>query len=397
MTAGPTSAAPVPADPVVRRMVRRSRDEAHRASTPLELFFDLCFVVAVGQAGRQLALALGEGHLRVALAGYLFSFFAVWWAWMNFSWFASAYDCDDVPYRITTLVQITGVLILAAGIPRIFSEGGNGLAVAGYVVMRLAMVTQWLRAAQGESGAARTMARRYAAGIALVQVGWVLLLLVPHSVMPYLIPLGVLAELSVPALAERSVQTSWHPAHISERYGLFTLIVLGETVSAATVAVQSAVDEHEALGKLVPIAIGGILLCFSAWWIYFARPVHDHLRSNRQAFLWGYGHYLIFGSAAAIGAGLEVAVEYAVGAAHISATAATAAVTIPGALYLFTVWALHSRHTKSGAAQWVLPIASLAVLACTAFGEAGVLATGLVAAATVAVGVWLHAREPQAA
>ncbi|MDH6110636.1 low temperature requirement protein LtrA [Kitasatospora sp. MAP12-15] len=390
MTAGPAPA--TPADPVVRRMVRRSRAEAHRASTPLELFFDLCFVVAVGQAGRQLALALGEGHLRVALVGYVFSFFAVWWAWMNFTWFASAYDCDDVPYRITTLVQITGVLILAAGIPRLFTGGGYGLSVAGYVVMRLAMVTQWLRAAQGESGAARTMARRYAAGITLVQLGWVLLLLVPHTVTPYLIPLGVLAELAVPALAERSVQTSWHPGHISERYGLFTLIVLGETVSAATVAVQAAVDEHEALGKLVPIAIGGILLCFSAWWIYFARPVHEHLRSNRQAFLWGYGHYLIFGSAAAIGAGLEVAVEYAVGAAHISATAATAAVTVPGALYLFTVWALHSRHTKTGTAQWVLPLASLAVLACTALGESGVLATGLVATAAVAVGVWLHAR-----
>ncbi|MDH6135164.1 low temperature requirement protein LtrA [Kitasatospora sp. MAA4] len=397
MTAGPTPAALAPRDPVVRRMVRRSRDEAHRASTPLELFFDLCFVVAVGQAGRQLATALGEGHLRVALVGYLFAFFAVWWAWMNFTWFASAYDCDDVPYRVTTLVQITGVLILAAGIPRLFTDGSNALAVTGYVVMRLAMVTQWLRAAQGESGAARSMARRYAAGITLVQVGWVLMLLLPSSVAPYVVPVGVLVELSVPALAERRVQTSWHPAHISERYGLFTLIVLGETVSAATIATQSAIDEHEALGRLVPIAVGGLLLCFSAWWIYFARPVHAHLRSNRQAFLWGYGHYLIFGSAAAIGAGLEVAVEYAVGAAHISQAAATAAVTVPAALYLFTVWALHSRHTKTGAAQWVLPVASLAVLACTAAGAAGVLATGLVGAAVVAVGVWLHSRGPVAA
>ncbi len=396
MSPGPTavpSAGPAPHDPVVRRMVPRSRDEVHRASTPLELFFDLCFVVAVGQAGRQLALALGEGHLRVGLVGYLFAFFAVWWAWMNFTWFASAYDCDDVPYRLTTLVQITGVLILAAGIPRLFVDGGNALAVAGYVVMRLAMVTQWLRAARGESGTARTMALRYAAGITLVQVGWVLLLLVPADLMPYLMPVGAVAELAVPAIAERSAQTSWHPEHIAERYGLFTLIVLGETVSAATVAVQSAVDEHEALGELVPIAVGGVLLCFAAWWIYFARPVHAHLRSNRESFLWGYGHYLIFGSAAAIGAGLEVAVEHAVGKAHISQSAATAAVTVPAALYLFTVWFLHSRHTKSGAAQLLLPAASLAVLACTFTGSHGVLATGLVAAATVATGIWLHARE----
>lgn len=268
------------------------------------------------------------------------------------------------------------------------------LGVLGYVVMRLAMVSQWLRAAQGESGAARTMARRYAAGIAIVQVGWVLVLLLPKYAIPYVLPLGILAELAVPAVAERHVQSAWHPHHIAERYGLFTLIVLGETVSAATVAVQSAVDEHQALGKLVPIAIGGILLCFAAWWIYFARPVHPVLRGNRQAFLWGYGHYLIFGSAAAIGAGLEVAVEHAIGKGHLSQAAATAAVTVPAACYLLTVWLLHARHTKTGPAQQlVLPVAAVAVLACTAAGSSGVLATGLVAAATIAVGLWLHVRD----
>ncbi|WP_197084621.1 low temperature requirement protein A [Saccharothrix sp. ST-888] len=67
----------------VRRMARRSRDEAHRTATPLELFFDLCFVVAVAQAGRELAHALAEGHYGMGLAGYLMSFFAVWWAWTN--------------------------------------------------------------------------------------------------------------------------------------------------------------------------------------------------------------------------------------------------------------------------------------------------------------------------
>ncbi|MFE0461187.1 low temperature requirement protein A [Kitasatospora sp. NPDC058965] len=389
MTSSPTAQT---RDVVVRRMVPRRRDEAHRTATPLELFFDLCFVVAVAQAGRQLAVALAEGHLRVALVGYLFAFFAVWWAWMNFTWFASAYDCDDVPYRITTLVQITGALILAAGIPRLFTERDFTLGVLGYVVMRLAQVTQWLRAAQGEQGAARRMARGYAAGIALVQLGWVLVLLLPASAVPWVFPLGVLAELAVPAVAERRVQSTWHPHHIAERYGLFTLIVLGETVSAATVAVQSAVDEHDALGELVPIAIGGLLLCFAAWWIYFAAPIHQHLRSNRQAFLWGYGHFVVFGAAAAIGAGLEVAVEHAVGKAHVSAAAATAAVTVPAALYLFTVWLLHSRHGKRGTAQWVLPVAAVAVLLCTLLGGSGVPAAGLVAAAAVAVGVWLHAR-----
>ncbi|MFE4520213.1 low temperature requirement protein A, partial [Kitasatospora sp. NPDC056783] len=191
---------------------------------------------------------------------------------------------------------------------------------------------------------------------------------------------------------------SWHPHHIAERYGLFTLIVLGETVAAATVAVQSAVDEHEELGRLMPVAAGGLLICFSAWWIYFARPVHQHLRTNRQALVWGYGHYLVFGSAAAIGTGLEVAVESAVHQAEISEAAATATVTVPTAVYLVTVWFLHSRHTKRGiAAQAMAPAGAVLVLACTALGGAGVLAAGLVCALLVAVGVLVHGRESRQA
>ncbi len=146
------------------------------------------------------------------------------------------------------------------------------------------------------------------------------------------------------------------PRHIAERYGLLTLIVLGETVAAATVAVRSGIDEHEALGALLPIAADGLLIIFAAWWVYFAVPIHGHLRSNRQSFLWGYGHYLIFVSGAAIGAGLEVAVEQAVGKTHLSALSASAAVTLPTALFLLTVWALHSRFYKVGIAQQsVLP------------------------------------------
>jgi low temperature requirement protein LtrA len=379
-------------------MTARSRDEEHRGSTPLELFFDLCFVVAVAQAGRRLVHAVAEGQAGHGVSGYLMVFFAIWWAWMNFSWFASAYDTDDVLYRVTTLVQIVGVLILAAGVPRAFDSSDFRLVAIGYAVMRLALVTQWLRAAycaRGDDAAgARATAVRYAVGVTLCQVGWMTLLL-PQGAPPvwaYLVL--VVAELAVPPLAERTAPTSWHPRHIAERYGGFTIIVLGESVSAATVAVQSAVDEHNALGELLPIAAGGLLIVFSAWWIYFAVPIHDYLESNRQAFLWGYGHYAVFTSAAAIGAGLEIAVEQAVGSADISIRAATWSVTIPAAVFLFTVWLLHSRHSKHGVAQQLtLPIAALAVIACTWTGTHAVLWTGMVCAAAVAAGVTMQARE----
>jgi len=376
-------------------MTARSRSEEHRASTPLELFFDLCFVVAVAQAGGRLVHAVAEGHVGHGTTGYLMVFFAIWWAWMNFSWFASAYDTDDVAYRVTTLVQIVGVLMLAAGVPRAFDANDFRLTATGYAVMRLALVTQWLRAARAEDGRARATALRYAAGVTACQVGWLALLL-PHGVPPvWAFVLLAVAEMAVPPLAERSAPTSWHPQHIAERYGLFTIIVLGESVSAATVAVQSAVDEHQALSDLLPIAAGGLLIVFAAWWIYFAVPIHDHLSSNSEAFLWGYGHFAVFASAAAIGAGLEVAVEQAVGQADISVRAATAWVTVPAGVFLLTVWLLHSRHYKRGLAQQLtLPGAALAVATCTFAGSYAVLWAGLVCAATVVVGVSLQERNP---
>ncbi|SEC25890.1 Low temperature requirement protein LtrA [Streptomyces sp. 2224.1] len=378
--------------PVLMRA--RRRDEPHRTATPLELFFDLCFVVAIAQAGQQLAHALAEGHPGHGLSGYLMLFFAIWWAWMNFSWFASAYDTDDPLYRVVTLVQMAGVLILAAGVPRAFGHGDFTVIWCGYLVMRLAMVTQWLRAAHACRGAERRTALRYALGVTVCQVGWLGLLALPREDIPRVFAVVALLELAVPALAERERQTAWHPHHIAERYGLFTLIVLGETVAAATVAVQSALDANDELSVLLPIAGGGLLLVFAAYWIYFAVPIHRHLGSNRQAFLWGYGHYLVFGSAAAVGAGIEIAVEEAFGRAQLSAFAAAGCVTVPAALFMMTVWLIHSRHHKRGAAQQlVLPVSSLLVLACTFAGHRAVLAAGLVASGTVAAGVLLTSRQ----
>ncbi|WP_189175082.1 low temperature requirement protein A [Streptomyces lasiicapitis] len=396
-TPPPGAPAPPAPPPPLRPMTARGREEEHRAATPLELFFDLCFVVAVAQAGVELVHAVAEGHPGEGVLNYAMVFFAMWWAWMNFTWFASAYDNDDTLYRVVTLVQIAGVLVLAAGVSKAFQDHQFLVVWLGYLIMRLALITQWLRAAASTTGAERRTALRYAGGVALCQVGWLGLLVLPEGARAWTFLVMAIAEMAVPTWAERARTTPWHPHHISERYGLFTIIVLGETIAAATVAVKSGIDENDALGELLPIAVGGLLLVFAAWWIYFVVPIHGHLASNKQAFLWGYGHYLIFASAAAIGAGIEVAVEQAVGKAHISETAASAAVTIPGAVYFFTVWALHSRFFKVGLAQQlVLPVTALAVLACTFAGRWAVLAAGIVAALAVATGVTLTSRMVRA-
>src|SRR5271156_387487 len=162
------------------RMAPRDPTEAHRASTPLELFFDLTFVAAVAQAAETLQRGLVDGKARQNLIVYPFVFFAIWWSWMNFTWFASAYDTDDVLYRLAVLMQMTGVLILAAGVPRALDHWDFSLMVGGYVVMRMAMVSLWLRAAVSDP-AGRTCALRYAGGITLVQLGWVVCLFLPSS------------------------------------------------------------------------------------------------------------------------------------------------------------------------------------------------------------------------
>ncbi|GAB3968138.1 hypothetical protein GCM10029978_037010 [Actinoallomurus acanthiterrae] len=133
---------------MLRRMTGRDPQEPFRSSTPLELLFDLCFVVAVAQNGAQLHHSLDSGDVGPGLLGYAMVFFVIWWAWMNFAWFAAAYDTDDVPYRLLTLVQIAGVLVLAAGVSAAFEHYDFRAVAAGYLLMRVAMIGQWLRAAR---------------------------------------------------------------------------------------------------------------------------------------------------------------------------------------------------------------------------------------------------------
>ncbi|MCP3804734.1 low temperature requirement protein A [Allokutzneria sp. A3M-2-11 16] len=321
-------------------MTARGANEAHRAATPLELLFDLCFVVAVAQAAAGLHHAVVEHHAGQGVLGYAMVFFAIWWAWMNFTWFASAYDTDDTAYRVTTLVQIAGALVLAAGVGQALDHGDFTVITYGYVLMRLAMVTQWLRAAKADPERRRT-ALRYAAGITLVQIGWLVRLALPQQ---WLLPaffVLLLAEIAVPALAERGATTPWHPGHIAERYGLFTLIVLGESILAATNAVRSAIDEGHGSVSLFGVAAAGLVIVFSLWWLYFDKPAEDLLTSLNASLRWGYGHLVIFASAGAVGAGLEVAVDLRTGADGVPEFAAGMATAVPVASYLLGVWALH--------------------------------------------------------
>ncbi|HKX57818.1 MAG TPA: low temperature requirement protein A [Steroidobacteraceae bacterium] len=352
----------ITAKPWRRPVGARDPHEPHRAATSLELLFDLCFVVAVAYAGAGLHHAIAENHAATGIASFLTVFFAIWWAWMNFSWQASAFDNDDGVYRLAVMLQITGCLIIAAGIPRAFELRQFDVAFVGYLVMRVGLVFLWLRFARARP-ACRTACLRFASGVSLAMCGWSVMLIAGEW------PLWgwwlmALVELAVPVWAERATPTPWHPHHIAERYGLFTIIVLGESVLAATHAVREGVEGHGFSAPLVGLIVGGLAILFSLWWIYFAKPAHRFLTSNRVGFVWGYGHYFIFAATAAVGAGLAVNVDYLLGEAAIDPRLAAASVSVPVALFLLTVWLLHVRphHARLGL-SFLFPFAIAGVLA----------------------------------
>jgi low temperature requirement protein LtrA len=376
---------------LITRMTARDTTEAHRSSSPLELLFDLTFVVAIAQVAVQLAHGIADGHALESLGPYLMVFFAIWWAWMNFTWFASSYDTDDVPYRALVLVQMAGVLIIAAGVPTSFSSQDFTAIIVGYVVMRIGLVALWIRAGvQHPEG--RATAFRYAVGVSVVQALWLGRLALPDQGPWWLFPVLAGLDLAVPIWASRTGETAWHPHHIAERYGLFTIILLGESVLAATTGVQAALDGGGLSAELIVISLAGLVLLFVLWWLYFSEPAGEGLENHRErSYLWGYGHFGIFASLAAIGAGLEVAVESAGHHLDVGVMVVAFAIAIPVAVFLVLLWALHApivdRVVISPVATCVAAALVLVVpLAVDTIGLAGVL----VGITVVLVGLLAH-------
>jgi low temperature requirement protein LtrA len=369
--------------------VVRDPEEEHRASTPLELFVDLCFVVAVSQSASALNHELVAGHIANGIVGFLMAFFGVWWAWMNFTWFASAHDANDVPYRLLTLLQIAGVLVYAAAVPETVEHHTFTLAVLGYVIMRMALVTQWLRVAR-HFPELRARCLRYAIGITCMQLMWLLIVATPDRWTPYLFAVLAIGELSVPQWAEKAARGGrywrlFHAGHIEERYGLFTLIVLGESVLSATVGIQE-VASGGVTTRLVIVAIAGLVIAFGAWWLYFDHP--GHLTPSPQlAMRWGFLHVIVFTSLAALGAGLHTAAE-AVGGEASERTGALA-VAIPVAAYLLGLVVLMVATRRANRPGSVVPKILGATVVVLVGATGSVPVTVVVAAIVVALMVTL--------
>ncbi|WP_173922037.1 low temperature requirement protein A [Agromyces sp. Marseille-P2726] len=385
-----------PLDHRLRRMVGRDPNESHRTATPLELLYDLTFVVAFSQAGTQAAHLLELGHWGSALIGFSFAVLAICVAWINYSWLASAFDNDDTFFRLATMVQMVGVLVLALGLPPAFEsidEGAhldNGVMVAGYVIMRVATVALWLRIARQDPEHRRT-ALTYAIVIGIIQVGWVVVIFInpPLAVMLGIIVFLGTLELVGPYVIERRVGgTPWHAHHIAERYGLLVIITLGEVVLGTILAISAVVEEQGWSVEAGLVAFGGTALAFGLWWVYFTLPSGKVLqRFRRRGFVWGYGHFFIFGSLAATGAGLHVAAFEIEGVARIDTVEAILTVVVPVGVFLVTLFTLYSLLLRQLDPFHILLFAGGVLLLAIAVWA-------VAAGATMGVGIVLTALAP---
>jgi low temperature requirement protein LtrA len=220
----------------------------------------------------------------------------------------------------------------------------NGVVVAGYVVMRVPMAVQWLRAARHDP-ARRGAHLTYVWTILLAQVGWTVMvfLSVPLATAVVVYALLYAIELAGPFIAERRKGgTPWHPHHIAERYSLLVIITLGEGI-IGTVASLSAVVHGPAGWSLdaVLVTVAGTGLTFGLWWSWFTAPWGDLLALRpERGFAFGYPHIAVFGALAAVGAGLHVAAFYLEHQAEIGAVATVLSVAVPLAVYAVTLYAI---------------------------------------------------------
>ncbi len=351
--------------PRLRLTPMRPRDphEPGRTASTLELFFDLVFVVAVSVAAAQLHHALSEDHIAHGVLSFVIVFFAIWWAWINFTWFATSFATDDWLYRVLTIFQMGGVLVLAAGIERVFDNEDFRVVVVGYVVMRVSMIAQWLRASRS-APETRRVTLTYAAGIAVVQVLWIALMFLPHEVTLIGWLILVIAEMAVPVVAERRGEqsTPWHPHHITERYGLFTLILLGESLLASANAIIEAVHEDEGLPPLITISVLTLLVTAAMWWIYFWPPHHNAITSFRSSLRYGYVHFFVFAAAGAFSAGVEAQIDVITHHSKLSEFVASFTMTVPIALFVLGIWWIALRQSADRVVNIVVPLGAVLVL-----------------------------------
>jgi len=319
-----------------------------RHATWLELFFDLVFVAAVARLGEVLV----EHPDLAGFERFAFLFVAVAWAWMGFTYYANRFDTDDVPYRATVSAAMLAVAAMGVAIGEVDARWSARFAVA-YVVVRLLLLVLYARARRHVPDA-RAAIDAYLAGFGLGAALWLVSLAVPAPGRYVLWALGLLAEFATPLVGWRAVSAvPIDREHLSERFGLFTIIVLGEAV----VAVVTGTGVHVWAGPSVTVAAVGFAAAVAMWWIYFDFEMGSRPGRGLRAFVSSYGHVPLWMALAAFGAGTRLAIDDAGGLADVAGE--RWALAGSAALFLLVIGAFHLASARAEH-----PVISLLRLAC---------------------------------
>jgi low temperature requirement protein LtrA len=314
--------------------------EGERHATWLELFFDLVFVLAIAELAGYL-----HDHLTVAGAlGFVLLSLAVWLIWSNFSYHADLFDVDGPLYRVAMLAAMLLSIALAVSIPEAFDGRSAGFAGA-YVALRVLLVGLWAWAWRRVE-VARPVAARHLGGFLAGAVVWAASLLFPEPARYWVWGLGLLVEMATPVLAQLGVLAAppIQRSHLPERFGLFTIIVLGESIVVTGLGVSDTAWATES----VLVATLGFAVVACLWWLYFdhvldaaavQRAFTNGVRELLTGFAWAYGHLAIYIGLGAAAVGIELAIDGT--AAATLEGGARSAISGGVALYLLAITALN--------------------------------------------------------
>jgi low temperature requirement protein LtrA len=364
----------------------REFDVGERRASWLELFFDLCFVAAVAA----LSAHLHADPSFEGIARFLLLFVPVWWAWMGFTWYATAWDNDDPLFRFSFLTAMFLVVVLAGTIPDIQEDGGAAFALT-YAAMQGVIALLFVKVLP-HAGEAIGLARNYLIGNVLGGLLFAGSVLVEQPLRSWIWVLAMIDLLVWPVLAVRAYAGQpFDSRHIPERYGLFTIVVLGESVVAVAAGISEVrLNADAALAGALGFGIGAAF-----WWSYFETVTSDPLSRDRvgAAFLWGYGHFLAFAGIAMTAVGVDFSI---VEAARDGSLNAAQRVMLCGgpAAFVLSLAAIHAAGVRRWDEVLMSRAGQLTALALIGVAGAGLRPEGVTAVVLVvmAVGAALDVR-----
>ena len=290
-------------EPPRLRISEEAEEERH--ATWFELYFDLVFAAALAE----LATGLAKDPSAAVFARFAGLFVVVVWAWTGFTLYANRFDTDDLIYRLDKAAAAAAIAAIAIEIPRVIAgEGGTVAFAVGYTVVRVLLVGLYVRARRHISGVGRRLIDIFIRTFAFTAGLWALSIFVPG---PYRYVLWGLAIAIDLAAAPYAWTTLPGPrivvSHITERFGVFFIVVLGQSVAAVVAGVAGFQFSAEAW------ALAGVcfLIALCLWWIYFDLADTSVVGRGMFGLVFLYGHFPLFPGVVAFGAATELAITHA--------------------------------------------------------------------------------------